>query len=723
MTRRLVQILVGLVVGLSIAELAFWLRDDRAFPHLNTYLPDGVLGVRLRPGAIERIRFGGNPTTTIRINADGYRGADWPRIVDNAVVVVGDSQVFGLGVEEDEVFTARLAEAIKRPVLNAGVPTFGPPEMIAIIRELMAKEKPRTVVFTVNLANDLFELERPNRERHSVWDGWAVRIETAPQHVTWFPLRGLIMRDSHLVYAARRLLHGLSETDLGALPSEGTWRDMAPPDRAAPAKPTQQVVATELKKQLDATDRAADRLDRELIVWATATGVARNEVEEKLIAARGNSGDIVGEALPMESARPASFTAYELYRTAQINTYGIDVKARVTPETVRKAIEYRESLRRRAGGDPKAGAELTAAQTAWDEALASLHELRRASLAPAHDVSPMDTTLTELAKICSRPACEPVVLILPLDLQVAPEEWRKYDLEPQNLSVASALTERIMTSAKALGMRTIDALPVLAAAEPGAFLQHDIHMTVKGHAAVADALAKALRSPPAHLLASGELPTGRSRVPSAEEFRRTPESIVHGSGKAGCETVRIDEWLRVQCRGPDVRHVSVVKSSGDTMVNANRETMTLVAPLVTPLEAELVWAGRTQRLAAALVNGKLDATFSPPAPTITPVEPVGENDAKLCACNRLIYGTKDCGDVYGSTKPECFASLARLNTASCESLLACAQGFPGALAGCAEESTVAGGTLQCFPLCGDDIPCAAGACVAWPPTSVCLGGQ
>ena len=46
----------------------------------------------------------------------------------------------------------------------------------------------------------------------------------------------------------------------------------------------------------------------------------------------------------------------------------------------------------------------------------------------------------------------------------------------------------------ALGIVAIDASPALVAAEPGAFLYGDIHMTAKGHAALAEAIAKALRN-------------------------------------------------------------------------------------------------------------------------------------------------------------------------------------------------------------------------------------
>ena len=49
--KKVIQALLGVVLGLGILEGAFWLRDDGAFPHVNFYVPDADLGVRLEPDA------------------------------------------------------------------------------------------------------------------------------------------------------------------------------------------------------------------------------------------------------------------------------------------------------------------------------------------------------------------------------------------------------------------------------------------------------------------------------------------------------------------------------------------------------------------------------------------------------------------------------------------------------------------------------------------------
>src|SRR5690606_551090 len=114
------QVLMGLGLGLAVAELAFAHRDDGAFPHVNFYLADPELGVRLEPGARMRFRLHDNPVSEINVNRQGYRGADWPDDpAEGEILIVGDSQVFGLGVNDDQTFAAGLAEHTGRPVLNA----------------------------------------------------------------------------------------------------------------------------------------------------------------------------------------------------------------------------------------------------------------------------------------------------------------------------------------------------------------------------------------------------------------------------------------------------------------------------------------------------------------------------------------------------------------------------------------------------------------------------
>lgn len=102
-----------------------------------------------RLGATERVAFGGSEVTEVRINAAGLRGPDPGPPADGEIVVIGDSQVFDLGVHEHQTAATVLGEILHRPVLDAGVSTYGPPEYAAVIEETFCARKPAVVVYVV----------------------------------------------------------------------------------------------------------------------------------------------------------------------------------------------------------------------------------------------------------------------------------------------------------------------------------------------------------------------------------------------------------------------------------------------------------------------------------------------------------------------------------------------------------------------------------------------
>jgi hypothetical protein len=82
-------------------------------------------------------------------------------------------------------------------------------------------------------------------------------------------------------------------------------------------------------------------------------------------------------------------------------------------------------------------------------------------------------------------------------VQVSADEWAKYGVDDgPDMSATLVLIEDAMASAALLGIATFDATGTLRAAEPGAFLDADIHMTPKGHAALAIGIADALVAEP-----------------------------------------------------------------------------------------------------------------------------------------------------------------------------------------------------------------------------------
>lgn len=87
---------------------------------MNFYVD--VLGTRLAPLSSQRLAFGGNPTTSIATNSLGYGMPEWPE---------GDG---GILVGDEDALTRRKLD---------------------------------TVVVVFNFSNDLFEVNLPNRDRHT----------------------------------------------------------------------------------------------------------------------------------------------------------------------------------------------------------------------------------------------------------------------------------------------------------------------------------------------------------------------------------------------------------------------------------------------------------------------------------------------------------------------------------------------------------------------------
>ncbi|TMQ22244.1 MAG: hypothetical protein E6J90_12765 [Deltaproteobacteria bacterium] len=673
---RCAMMLGGLALGGGVAEAMFYYRDGGAFPHLNVYVADPELGVRLSPGATETVAFGGNPATHVRISRDGFRGVELPAPGGDDVLVVGDSQVFGLGVEEDETFSARLARAIGRPVVNAGVPTYGPAEYRAVIAEQLARRHPRTVVLTVNLANDLFEAGHPNKERHAVWDGWAVRRETAPGDIIDFPGRELLYRRSHLFFALRKWRHGggSSEAMEGGVASEGTWRDIVRSgeqvqhDRVAldQARRARLDAVTQTHQAIEAAETEIDRDIRRLL--------RGEDVDDLTLAiARANPGDIVGNPFA-ESTRSARATADHITEAAA-------VRARLRDQLARWARAH------------QAEAKGVLAQLAVsDQAVARLTELDVQKLQAALD-PPLASYLRDVQQLVEHGGARLVVLILPLDVQVSPAEWRKYGASPIDMGPSLALASELAALCRSLGVSVLDATPVLAAAEPGAFLDKDIHMTPKGHAAVAAALAATLgETPPARAAVSL-----RSPIPLPDVFKRASEVIVTGSSSAGCETKQVREWLRVRCAPTELSSplgAEITRDDGhEAMVLVMPSELSLLIPVVEGREvtATVRWTDVTRVLHVAWQVGAAHATLAfdkpvartrPPGPDELGYRFRSPVERAICDCWRQVFegrGRRDepvtCRGAYGAPDPACVSRYYH-SPATCPQLLACIRRDP-----------------------------------------------
>jgi SGNH hydrolase-like domain, acetyltransferase AlgX len=703
---RVLQVLLGLLCGLGIAEAVFSARDHGAFPHLNIYVADAAYGVRLRPGATTKIAFGGSEVTSVAIHSGGFRGATAgaePSAQKGEVLFVGDSQTFGLGVEVQQAFAARFAELAKLPVYNAGVPTWGPPEFARAIHELGQRRHPSTIVYVVNFANDAFEAERRNTVRHAVWDGWAVRRETAPAPATvaQFPGREWLFQRSHLVFALRQWWYrhgaGPAQNAERGTPSEGTFRDLF---KLGQTLSTEQLAAreeTERRAQLYENENAyaeegyrrAEARVRAL-VWDKmklgGAGYDPNAAGTVYLAADANPGDIVVPGLG-EEGRPAYATAVYIRQAVEL----------------RNKFEAQLRALAQAALDSDEGKQILAALSERDRERVRVAAVRRKPLDLVRASSPLTEAVLKAKAEADALGVRFVLVALPIDVMVSDAEWPKHGKARVDLAPARVLIQDLVESVQAAGGVALDATTALAAAEPGAFLPGDIHMTPKGHEAVARALVAALKSPkPTAPKPQLTLAEGRSRVPPPEAWASVGgEVAVNGSSRCPV-TKKSREWLYVRCtsdnpKAPQGVGLQVVEGGlGDAITWVKDGKMTLVAPIPkgSRLDALFTWSdGKTKRLRV-----EWDAAGSAPDMSMAFEDGVAASapDAKaserVCACYQAAHAGASCSSLIANADSTCVDTYPN----DCARLLACAQGDALSPPRCPAGSHNTGASLHCM---------------------------
>jgi hypothetical protein len=164
LVRRLAKIVVwgtscALLVGGAEAILRWSGKVPRPPDHVVSARPElyqayPPYGYRLWPSRTTTYQYPKDHPRllTVRSNKDGFREG---RELDSPdgrrrVLVLGDSMVFGEGVEEEERFTERLeAEDPSWRVDNLGMTGFGPDLMLRAFEEVGLAVKPQVVILTM----------------------------------------------------------------------------------------------------------------------------------------------------------------------------------------------------------------------------------------------------------------------------------------------------------------------------------------------------------------------------------------------------------------------------------------------------------------------------------------------------------------------------------------------------------------------------------------------
>ena len=166
--RRLLLLALIAAAQFVVFEVALrtWGHSEAAPAFQSLFLPDPAIGYRLRPGV--RVRYAtAEFDTRIAINDQGVRddepiGPKPPN--ERRIVVLGDSLVFSVQVDQQQTFCNLLEERLNRGggpiryrVINAGVQGYGPVEELIFFRQVARAFQPDLVIATVFVGNDAEE--------------------------------------------------------------------------------------------------------------------------------------------------------------------------------------------------------------------------------------------------------------------------------------------------------------------------------------------------------------------------------------------------------------------------------------------------------------------------------------------------------------------------------------------------------------------------------------
>jgi lysophospholipase L1-like esterase len=141
--------------------------DDGGGP---LYRRDRLLGRVHRPGFVGHFVHPQYHRERVHIDAEGFRGAGFPTAKPEGeyrIFAIGDSQTFGLGVEDDETYAARLEERLSKRfgpggrrirVVNAGVSGTGTMRQYMEYVTRFLEYRPDAILVGVYPGNDLEEI-------------------------------------------------------------------------------------------------------------------------------------------------------------------------------------------------------------------------------------------------------------------------------------------------------------------------------------------------------------------------------------------------------------------------------------------------------------------------------------------------------------------------------------------------------------------------------------
>lgn len=163
MLRKLLLISAGIFTGAVIVEIILRTIPENRIHGKETgrqglYEYDELLGWRMKKNTVVVEHIYGRTATYIT-NKLGFRGSLPQK--EKLIALMGDSLIFGVGLNEDETISFNLEKITGYSVINTGVVGYSPDQIYLQLKRDVIKLKPDIVIFTVFPGNDIDDL--PNK--------------------------------------------------------------------------------------------------------------------------------------------------------------------------------------------------------------------------------------------------------------------------------------------------------------------------------------------------------------------------------------------------------------------------------------------------------------------------------------------------------------------------------------------------------------------------------
>jgi len=115
-----------------------------------------------------------NQTITYSLNSQNYRAPEWGDVDwSNSIVMFGCSQVFGIGVNDDQTFSYYLSQLLNKPVINLGIPG-GSSMALWINTEKLLKHNINPLAVIYNWPNASRTAELIDNKKNLVAGPWVI---------------------------------------------------------------------------------------------------------------------------------------------------------------------------------------------------------------------------------------------------------------------------------------------------------------------------------------------------------------------------------------------------------------------------------------------------------------------------------------------------------------------------------------------------------------------